>query len=80
MLQDSMKESAAVTAFLNAQPLPTRQVDCVKLAWHAACLWQRQQDIEITKNYTKQLDLEPFDDLITQISEQRTLHLPTSVK
>jgi len=75
MLQDSMKESAAVATFLKSQSLPAQQVDCAKLAWHAACLWQRQQDIELISNALTANEW-TVSGVVKVISEQRTLHLP----
>lgn len=47
MLKDSMKQTEAFHTFLGTQPLPTAARDAARIAWNAACLWQRNQDVQI---------------------------------
>lgn len=69
MLKDSMKQTAAFHSFIGTQPLPTAPRDAARIAWNAACLWQRNQDVQIVGT------IDPFekDALTYAILTQHTI-------
>ena len=50
MLKNSTKESAACKAWMETSVPPSIPINAAKLAWHAACLWQRNQDAQLVKD------------------------------
>ena len=75
MLKNSMKETAACSDFLDRQVAELLPRDFAKLAWHAACLWQRTQDTKIVADYILHSLNFPISAIIALIEDQRRLSL-----